>query len=275
MNALKTLPGLNWVCGVTCLDDKLFVLYQRKKNQLEVYSTRTSEDFKRLDLFTVQGFAGRDWHNHNDMTSSPQDKCLYISEHSYGAVHKSALDGQLIMSFAVPKSPRGISMTSNNTLLVMCYHPSPETVREPSRKLVELCGRSGTYIRQVELQSDTEHPYHAVELYGDGPTQQCVIAHSCCDNARSKVAVVDRDEGNVLQRYAETDTPLFFIRYLAVDKHNFVFAADQHGGVVTVISPSLQFVRSVKLANASRLYLDNATRRLYVGHLHGVTVLQL
>jgi len=274
MNALKTLPGCGWVNGVTCLDDKLFALYQRNDNQLEVYSTRTSEDFKRLDLFTVEGLAGHDWHRHNDMTSSPHDKCLYISDHVLSAVHRSALDGKLIRSLAVPKSPCGLSLTSNDTLLIMCYDKSPEST--VSRKLVELCGESGTYIRQVELQSDTEHPYHAVELYGDGPTQQCVIAHSYNNDSQSKVAVVDRADGNVLQScdVSTAETSLTFVRHVAVDRHNFVFAADEHGDVV-VISPSLQFVRSVKLDKATRLNLDHATRRRYVGHLHGVTVLQL
>jgi len=279
MNTLKTLPGFGWVIGVTCLDGKLFVLYQREREQLEVYSTKTSEDFKRLDLFTVEGLVG-EWHRHNDMTSSPKDKCLYISDHDQSCVHKSAMDGKLIKSLTVPKSPCGLSVTLNNTLLVMCYHVCPET-RAVSRKLVELCGKSGTYIRELELQDDTKHPYHAMQLYGDSSTRQCVIAHSCCNDSQSKVAVVDLDraDSRVLQRYAETDThPLIFVRHVAVDRHNFVFVADEHGGVV-VISPSLQFVRCVEVDQrpipATRLYLDHATRRLYVGRLNGVTIIQL
>ena len=58
----------------------------------------------------------------------------------------------------------------------------------------------------------------------------------------------------------------------------FIFVADQSNHRVVLLSPTLEFVRylSEGLAGPRRLYLHQATRRLFVGQLGGgVTVIQL
>jgi len=280
MNVVKMLPGHGWVTGVTCTGDELFVLYQRqKKEQVEVYSTKTSDDFRRLRFLSFEGLAK---HRHNDITSFVQGKCvrLYISDHENRCIHKSALDGKVTDKWPVFNKPCGLSLTTNNNLLVTCYNYGEEI-----GELVEFSGESGECIRRVDLdQSIAGRVYHAVELHGDGPspTLHYVFSQSYDGDARSKVSVIDAD-GQVslnYENYADAARKLVLARHLAVDRHNFVFVADREGGRrntgVVLLSPGLQFVRRIELEEApTRLYLDHVTRRLYVGQLGGVTVVQV
>ena len=67
--------------------------------------------------------------------------------------------------------------------------------------------------------------------------------------------------------------------HLAVDKDSqFIFVADWYNNRVVLLSPTLEFVRYVseELSRPYRLYLHQATRRLFVGQRwYGVTDIQL
>jgi len=265
MNTVKTLPGFGWVIGVTCLCDSLFVLFQRDDKQVEVYSTKTSEDFKRLDLFSVEGLC-KD--KHNDMTSCVLHMCLYFSDHSNKCIHMTALNGAVRAKWPLPNSPRGLSLTPSGNLLVTC----PE-----SRTLLEMCSESGKCIRKVSLPPNIDRPYHTIELHGATETHHCVISHST--DERSKVSVIGI-MGQVSLSYGHQSrddvSSLVFARHMTTDKHNFVFVADRENTGVVLISPGVQYVRHIQLEQKkpTRLCLDHSTRRLYVGHLDGVTVVQ-
>jgi len=65
-----------------------------------------------------------------------------------------------------------------------------------------------------------------------------------------------------------------------VDKDSqFIFVADRDNRRVVLLSPTLEFVRYVseRLSYPHRLYLHQATQRLFVGQrwYSGVTVIQL
>jgi len=67
--------------------------------------------------------------------------------------------------------------------------------------------------------------------------------------------------------------------HLAVDEDSrSIFVADQRNGRVVLLTTTLEFVRHVvdELSGAQRLYLDHASRRLYVAPYFGdVVVIQL
>ena len=140
MNVIKTLPGSNLVVGLTCIGDKLFVLLKRNNDHVEVYSTKTSQNFARLRQFSL---AGLDTRHCNDMTSCARRRCLYISDWKNSCVHLSALNGTLIAKWSVPGPPVGISLTPREIVLVTCRN---------SRILMELdlSSESGQCIRQVD-----------------------------------------------------------------------------------------------------------------------------
>jgi len=65
----------------------------------------------------------------------------------------------------------------------------------------------------------------------------------------------------------------------AVDENSqFIFVADHSNRRVVLLSPTLEFVRYFRegMLRPRRLYLHQATRRLFVGQSHGfVAVIQL
>jgi len=169
--------------------------------------------------------------------------------------------------WSVPGSPCGLSVTPSANLLVACHLPD---------RLVELSADSGQCVREIALKSDIECPLHAVQL----TTGQYVVCHGGIHPHR--VCIVD-DDGRVTRSYGGQSGAgvgqLNWPCHLAVDEDSqFVFVADSFNDRVVVFSPTLEFVRYISegLSVPRRLYLHQATRRLYVGQLnHGVAVIQL
>jgi len=91
------------------------------------------------------------------------------------------------------------------------------------------------------------------------------------------------DDGKVTRSYGNqlgsNVGQLNWPRHLAVDKDSqFIFVGDWGNDRVVLLSPTLEFVRYVteKLSHPHGLYLDQATRRLFVGQFDGdVVVIQL
>jgi len=171
--------------------------------------------------------------------------------------------------WSVRGKPLGMSVTSSCNLLVTCHLP---------HKLVELSADSGQCVREITLQSNIEYPWHAVQL----TTGQYVVCHGGIHLHR--VCIVD-DDGRVTRRYGgqqrgsgigQLNWPMM---HLAVDEDSqFIFVADYYNDRVVVLSMTLQFVRYISegLSVPCRLYLHQATRRLYVGQWNrDVAVIQL
>ena len=66
-------------------------------------------------------------------------------------------------------------------------------------------------------------------------------------------------------------------RYLAVDNDSqSIFVADEINCRVVLLSPTLEFVRSIDgLSRPQRLYFHQTTQRLFIGHEGDVTIIQL
>ena len=263
------------VLGVTSVDDKLFVLLHRDNNQVAVYSIN---DYQLLRHLNVPGLKPY------DMTSCVRHKCLYMSDFNGSCIYRydfsrtfSARMRRLVYNripqWSVPGEPCGLSVTLSCNLLVTCQG-------EPN-KLVELSADSGQRVREIALQSGIVWPWHGVQL----TTGQFVVCHGAGYNRLHQVCVVG-DDGKVTRSYGgqcgsnvgQLDCPC----HLAVDKDSqFIFVVDQNNNRVVLLSPTLQFVRYVseELSDPHRLYLHQATRRLFVGQLwfgsRDVTVIQL
>jgi len=95
------------------------------------------------------------------------------------------------------------------------------------------------------------------------------------------------DEGKVTRSYGGQGGPgdlqLNFPCHLAVDEDSqLIFVADNHNGRVVLLSPTLEFVRYLRLGlrRPKRLYIHHNTRSLYA-HVnlglrrHNIVVMQL
>ena len=108
---VHTFPEAEPVGGVTSLDNELFVLRNKAKDQVEVYDATT---YSLLRQLTVPGLKGL-----TDMTSCKHHRCLYISDHISKCVHRVELQGNAT-NWPVNDEPCCISVTSQFTVLVTC-----------------------------------------------------------------------------------------------------------------------------------------------------------
>ena len=203
-----------------------------------------------------------------------------MSDHIKSCIHRYDLSSTFsavrkliarshISRWPVRDKPVGLSVTPSCNLLVTC--------REPS-KLVELSADSGQCVREIPLQSDIVRPCHGVQL----TTGQYVVCHGDWLDGLHRVCLVG-DDGKVTRSYGGprgSDVGhLNCPRHLAVDKDSqCIFVADWGNHRVVLLSPTLEFLRHVveELSWPRRLYLHQATQRLFVGHSHDdVAVIQL
>ena len=99
------------------------------------------------------------------------------------------------------------------------------------------------------------------------------MCHGGRDDAVHRVSKISADGRHLVQSHGGQPGSdigqCWFPRHLAVDNNEFVFVADQGNERVTLLLPSLDYIREVVLPDElkwfpSRLYLDTQRRRLYV-----------
>jgi len=277
------------VLGITAVDDELFVLQDRKalfamfNKPVAVYSVNSYLKLRRLK---VPGFKpGRN----SDITSCVRHKCLYMSDELY--IRRYELANSAVSKWHVGGQPCGLSVTPGCNLLVIhkkrdMYFDNSSSDDDDSLSsddddddeldmtyhLVELSADSGRLLRKISLPSDIDTLSHSVQL----TNRQFVVCHDLCQvslfSDGGKVTYGGGEDSDVRQ----LNTP----SHLAVDKKSqFVFVADKKNHRVVLVSPRLEFVRDVIewLSCPSRLFFDQATRRLFVGNEYGgkITVIKL
>ena len=247
---VHTLPEGLPVYGVTTLGEHVYVLRPKGGvDQVEVYDVITYRLQRCMTVPNAQAFT--------DMTSCEHFLCLYISDYIAKCVHRLDLEGNAT-KWPVSDEPWGLSVNADHNLIVTC---------DQVGKIKEFSSH-GNLLREVRLPDDMCKPWHAIQL----TSGQFIVCHVDPEHAVHRVCKMCADGGEVHshggQRGSDTgqyDGPV----RLAVDNNEFVFVVDVNNRRVTLLSPTLEYVRQVVSRDLvewgpNRLCLDAQRRRLYV-----------
>jgi len=194
----------------------------------------------------------------HDMTSCKLLLCLYISDPLVECIHRLDLHGNA-EQWWVSDAPVGLSVNANHNLIVTC--------REV-RKIKEF-SPSGELLRGVILPDDVTNPMHAIQL----TSGQFIVCHGHRYDPVHSVCKISSDGRHVVQSHGGqpgSDTGQYnWPFHLAVDDNEFVFVVDFNNRRVTLLSPTLEYVRQVVSRDQLkwgpiRQCLDVQRRRLYV-----------
>jgi len=155
--------------------------------------------------------------------------------------------------------PACLSVNKAHNVLVTCHDV---------RKIKEFSSH-GVLLRQMTLPDDVITPWHAIQL----TTGQYVVCHGDIYDAVHRVCLLSEDVTQIVHSHGGqrgSHTGQYNVpSHLAVDDNEFVFVADYNNRRVTLLSPTLNYIRQVvsrdKLKwRQCRLHLDIQRRRLYV-----------
>jgi len=250
---LHTLPEGPPVRGMTSLAGKIFLLRPTDRDQVEVYDAITYWLERCLTVPNIRGFT--------DMASCEHYRCLYIGDNSVECIHRLYVHGVqgTATRWAVNGKPRGLSVNAAHNVLVTC---------DEVRKIKEF-NSHGDLLRELTLPDDVVNPLHVKQTRN----REFVVCHCDVNNAVQRVCKIAPDGHQTLQSHGRQrgsgtgryDGPI----HLELDNNGFVLVADMNNRRVTLLSPTLDYVRQVvsrdKLKGRPvRLYLDTERRRLYV-----------
>jgi len=247
---VHTLPESEPVAGVTSLADEVYVLRQKPRDHVEVYDV-TSYRLKRC--LTVPNILSC-----IDMTSCDHYRCVYIGDPYNTCIHRLGVQ-DAATRWAVNDTPWGLSVNAAHNVLVTC--------REV-RKIKEFSSH-GDLLRELTLLDGVINPHHAIQTCNG----QYIVSHGVPDDAVHRVCKISVDGRDIVQSHGGqrgSGTGQYCgPRHLAVDNNGSVFVIDVFNRRVTLLSPTLDYIRQVvsrdKLKwSPLRLYLDTQRRRLYV-----------
>jgi len=247
---VHTLPEGEEVAGVTSLAGEVYVLRWKGRDQVEVYDAISYRLQRRLTVPNARGFT--------DMTSCEHCNCVYIGDHVVQCIHRLGAQGAATQ-WPVNDVPWGLSVNAAHNLLVTCRLVC---------KMKEFSSH-GKLLRELTLPDDVINPSHAIQL----TSGQFIACHGDVDDAVHRVCKMSDDGRHVVQSHggqwgsatSQCDVPF----HLAVDDNEFVFVVDINNRRVTLLSPTLGYIRQVVASDdpkwrPRRLCLDTQRRRLYV-----------
>jgi len=258
-----TITSNEEVRGVTSLDNKLFVLRNAQRDQVDVYEKYDDYYGNPVEYYSVPG--DHVW----DITHNVGFGTVCISDYREREVYEVSLtDASLVDTLRVDNELRGLSVCNYN-ILVTCRHPSA---------LVALDCRDLTINKKILLDETIDLPWHAVQL----STGNFAVCHGSGTNMEHRVCTVDRS-GRIIRSFGSgSGSDKFQLNvpcHLAVDENDFIFVADCLNERVVLLTPKLNFVDYVienMDSRPQRLYLDRNSKDLYVGKRNGdVVVIQL
>jgi len=247
---VHTLPEGEEVRGVTLLAGEMYVLREKERDLVEVYDVTTYHLQRRLTVPYTHSFT--------DMASCEHNRCVYIGADGIECVHRLDVQGA-VTQWAVNDSPWGLSVNAAHNVLVTC--PTVRKIKEFSSY--------GDLLRELTLPDDIIRPQHAIQTRSG----QFIVCHGLHDDPVNRVCMISADGRHIVhshggQRGSDTDQcngPA----HLAVDDNEFVFVAEHYNRRVTLLSPTLEYVRQVvshdQLKGEPRsMYLHTRQRLLYV-----------
>jgi len=247
---VHTLPEGPPVCGITSLAGEIYLLKPKARDEVEVYDVITYRLQRCLTVPDAKGFS--------DMTSCEHYHCVYISDHIIKCIHRLEVQGAATR-WPVNDEPCGLSVNAAYNLLVAC---------RGVRKIKEFSSH-GNLLRELTLPDDVVKPRHAIQL----TTGQFIVCHGGVHDPVNRVCMISADGCHIVHQHGgrrgsrtgQYDEPF----HLAVDNNEFVFVVDLNNRRVTLLSPTLHYVRQVVSSDKlkgypRRLHLDVQRRRLYV-----------
>jgi len=238
------------VCGVTLLAGEIYLLRNKGRDEVEVYDVVTYRLQRCLTVPNARGFY--------DMTSCEHNRCVYIGDLIAECVHRLDVQGA-VTRWTVNDEPEGLSVNAAHNVIVTCY---------VVRKIKEYSSR-GDLLRELVLPSDVINPRHAIQTRSG----QFIVCHGARDDPVHRVCMMSDDGRHIVHSHGGqpgSDTGQYHVPFhLAVDDNEFVFVADASNRRVTLLSPTLEYVRQVVSRDQlkwrpCRLCLDTARRVLYV-----------
>jgi len=244
---VHTLPEGGLVAGVTLLAGEIYLLRRKERDQVEVYNAITYRLERCLTVPNARYFT--------DMTSCEHNRCVYIGGY---VVHRLDVQGA-VTRWAVNDEPWGLSVNAAHNVSVTC--PRVRKIKEFSSH--------GDLLRELTLPDDVTWPLHAIQTRSG----QFIVCHGVGGDPVHRVCMISADGRHIVhshggQRGSDTDQYNVPV-HLAVDDNEFVFVADSDNHRVTLLSPTLEYVRQVVSRDQLKappwsLYLDTRQRLLYV-----------
>jgi len=248
---LHTLPEGEPVGGVTLLAGEIYLVRPtRALDKVEVYDVIT---------YCLQRcVTAPDIHGVGDITSCEHNRCVYIGDAFVQCVHRLDVQG-VVTRWTVNDKPCGLSVNAAHNVIVTC---------RVDRKVKEFSSH-GDLVRELDLPNDVIHPWHAIQTRSG----QFIVCHGSSDDPVHRVCIMSDDGRHIVHSHGGqpgSDTGRYNVPYrLAVDDNEFVFVADLNNSRVTLLSPTLEYVRQVVSCDQlkwwpCRLHLDTQRRQLYV-----------
>jgi len=252
---IHVIPGVDAVSGVTSLGDDVFVVHSLSQEKIEVYEAKTFTLQRHITVPELRTCAS--------LAACPHNNCLYASCSSAHSIHRVELSGNCeVMKWSVYHCPRGLSVNSEHNLVaVNPYEGSSH------KMILQIFTTRGTLLKNIQLQADTDCPWHAVQL----PTGQFLVSdfsslHRVC-LVGVNGAVVRSYGGQPGSQLTQMNAPAG----LAVDREGRVLVADRNNNRLLVIDQSLSSAHEMSvcvdggLKGPYSLWYDQSRRRLYIG----------
>ena len=250
---VHTLPEGEAVGGVALLADEVYLLRWKEQDQVEVYDVINYRLQRCLTVPNICAFI--------DMTSCEHYHCVYTANCVLGLIHRLDVQGT-VTQWAVNGKLVGISVNPAHNVLVTCWDV---------RKIKEFSSH-GEFLRELTLPDDIVNPCHSIQTRNG----EFIVCHghvSPISDAVHRVCKISADGRHIIKSHGGqrgSHIGLYNMPgHLAVDNNEFVFVADEGNRRVTLLSPTLVYVRQVVSPDdlkgePRRLCLDIHRQRLYV-----------
>ena len=237
---------------VYVLRRKVTLLGLNLRDQVEVYDVI---NYRLLRCLTVPNSFGS-----TDLTSCEYYLCLYIANPFLKCIHRLDIENDFTQ-WAVNDKPQGLSVNAAHNVLVTC---------RDVRKIKEFSSH-GYLLGELTLPDDVTNPWHAIQTRGG----EFIVCHGYYGDAVHRVCKISADGRHIIKSHGGqpgSDIGQYRMPFhLAVDNNEFVFVADANNRRVTLLSPTLDYIRQVVSCDDPKwlpfsLCLDIHRRRLYVSH---------
>ena len=248
---VHTLPEGEAVWGVTSLDNEIFLLRPKGLDEVEVYDVINYRLQRYLTIPNIRSFT--------DMTSCEHYHCLYIGDDDAECVHRLDV---VVLQFAATRWP------VNDRPLSLSVNAAHNVIATCDVGKIKEFSSHGDLLRELTLPDDVINPWHTIQLRSG----RLIVCHGLRNDPIRRVCMISADGRHIVHSHGGqqgSDIGLYIVpRHLAVDD-DFVFVVDVVKRRVTLLSPTLSYIREVVSSDKlkfspSRLHLDVRSRRLYV-----------